>query len=931
MDSTPHGTPDLRERFRAEVDEEVMPGAVRRTMLVVFVLNTVFIPLDQYAFQAHSILFLSARLSLDAVLFTVYYKTSRTHPTGSALFAVLAIGAMLLTMVAADGGPSSDYTTGLVLLFCGIPVLLPLSSAQVFGLVSVLVGCLLSIPLFGDGVDSWRLFAINILFPVSGGFVAAASASLLDQMRFSAFMRRRELEAARDNLAELDKAKSRFSSNIHHELRTPLTLILAPLDSLRAGDLGDLTPKVNRTLNMMHANAQRLYRMINNLLDLSKVESGLLEVHRVPLDLDALVSRLILGAQPLAERKNVELTASHFDTLPEICADPEALEKIIVNLVGNALKFTTDGDCISVTGEPHKGGVLICVRDTGIGIPQSKIETIFDRFAQVDNSATRKHEGTGIGLSLARELAELHGGSLRAESEGEGRGTSMFVYLPEGEVDANDEQPLLSHDSEAAVGVGNSMGAIEADLRLEDTGPAREEAVETMTQAGGTRQFAAPAKSGYVATPAPADAPEILVAEDNPDMRTLLASVIGNEFRVRLACNGREALDMALEQRPDLVLSDVMMPEMSGIDLCRELKGRPEFQDLPVVLVTSKAEHEMKIEGLELGADDYVTKPFHPRELLARVRSLVRVRGLQRQLAGRNTALEQALHDLKQAEAQLVQSERLSAVGELAAEIAHEVNNPVNFALNASRALAAAVSDFSELSQAIGELDGQDSDRLSSQLERLTKIREEIDADHLLGTLDELTGIISEGLTRTHSLVADLRDFAASGKIDGQRRRVDVGQGIGLTLQLAKTTLSTAGARISCEIDPALPGVEADPGALNQVFLNLVKNAAEAFGEDGGEIRVCATAAGDCIRITFEDNGPGIPDEIVEKIFDPFFTTKEVGLGTGLGLAISRKIVASHGGNLTVESREQVGTTFTVTLPISAEDASAPHSVPLQT
>ncbi len=175
MALTQQGATNPRERFRAEVHDELMPGAVRRTMLVVFVLNTVFIPLDQYAFPAHSILFLSARLSLDAVLFAVYCKTSKTHPTGSALFAVLAMGAMLLTMVAADGGLSSEYTTGLVLLFCGIPVLLPLSSVQVFGLVSALVGCLLLIPLFGDGVDSWRLFAINVLFPVSGGFVAANS------------------------------------------------------------------------------------------------------------------------------------------------------------------------------------------------------------------------------------------------------------------------------------------------------------------------------------------------------------------------------------------------------------------------------------------------------------------------------------------------------------------------------------------------------------------------------------------------------------------------------------------------------------------------------------------------------------------------------------------------------------------------------------
>jgi signal transduction histidine kinase len=336
-----------------------------------------------------------------------------------------------------------------------------------------------------------------------------------------------------------------------------------------------------------------------------------------------------------------------------------------------------------------------------------------------------------------------------------------------------------------------------------------------------------------------------------------------------------------------------------------------------VVLVTSKAEREMKIEGLELGADDYVTKPFHPRELLARVRSLVRVTSLQKQLAAHNERLEKALFDLKQAEVQLVQSERLAAVGELAAGVAHEVNNPVNFALNAARAMEANVKDLRSLAAELSALDTSGVPAsVRARLEALTGAGARGGVQEASETLLELSEIIEEGLSRTSSLVTELRDFAAPGRAGELSAGVRLEKGLRSTLQLLKHALDERGARVEVEIEPDLPTIVGDAGGLNQVFLNLVKNASEAFEQSGGTIRVSLRREGDHVVVEVADDGPGIPAEHVGELFEPFFTTKTAGEGTGLGLPISRQIVSAHGGTIDVRSRPGRGTRFTIRLPV---------------
>ncbi|MCH7599873.1 MAG: response regulator [Myxococcales bacterium] len=812
----------------------------------------------------------------------------------------------------------------MILLVIGMGVLAPLSGKQAGAIASMFFTGYALLPLYAKDPVNWPIFFQHLFFLGAACVEASWAAAYMDRMRFLDFKQKRELESARDELAELDRAKSRFSANIHHELRTPLTLILAPLDSLRGGEFGKLPEAVERMLATMQTNGRRLHKMINNLLDLSKVESQQFTIHRRPMWLAPMVDELVAGAQALAGRKGIEICATGFSDLPEINADAEAIEKVFVNLVGNSLKFTERGDRIELSAERQGELIALAVSDTGIGIPANKLNSIFDRFAQVDASMTRRYEGTGIGLSLVKEMLELHGGRIWAESEGEGTGTTMRLLLPIGEPDGDSDEEVLSDDSGGSLGLRHSIESMETDLNLGRSAETADPWVEmerSVERWEGSHEIA---RVDLSAQQALAGAPEVLIVEDNPDMRALLSMIVGREFRVRVASNGREALEALGELAPDLVLSDVMMPEMSGIDLCKAIKENVETQAIPVVLVTSKAEREMKIEGLERGADDYVTKPFHPRELLARVRSLVRVRGLQKVLADRNETLERALRDLKQAEVQLVQSERLAAVGELAAGIAHEVNNPVNFALNAARAMDVTVKELRDLANRVTSLDFGDTERLAREVEELRAEQQSSRVDDLSATLVELSEIVSDGLKRTYALVCDLRDFAAVSQPHERVSGCDLGKGLRSTIRLLKYGLKERNASVELDIEDGVPTICGDSGALNQVFLNLIKNAAEAFPPEGGSIRVSLRCDDGVVVVTVSDDGPGIPEDARPLLFEPFFTTKAAGEGSGLGLSISRRIVVAHGGELEVDSEVGRGTRFSVRLPLSP--ARSPNS-----
>jgi signal transduction histidine kinase/CheY-like chemotaxis protein/predicted Ser/Thr protein kinase len=414
-----------------------------------------------------------------------------------------------------------------------------------------------------------------------------------------------ELSEAYDRLAEYDRLKSRFFANVSHELRTPLTLILTPLERL-LGPGGEVPAAFLDKLRSMEGNALRLLRLVNQLLDFSRLESGGMTVTFELYNLRSLVEPIVQAFSPFARSKGLKLDLRGPETLPEAYIDPIKLDKVLCNLLSNACKFTDPGGVIVVRLGSDDDAVTIAVKDTGIGIAEQDLKRVFERFGQVDVSAARRYEGSGIGLALSKELTEIMGGRLELESD-LGVGSTFKVILPLGTDHIGDPSRIREAQDGARElpAAERAAAALAAETGRRDDEPGEEGAADQ----GDVR-------------------PLVVVVEDNADMRDLVAEICADDFRVLTAADGERGLELIRANNPALVISDVMMPRLDGNELLRRLRDDPKTAPTPVILLTAKAGPEMRLEGLESGADDYLTKPFESRELLARARNLVR---LQRQ------------------------------------------------------------------------------------------------------------------------------------------------------------------------------------------------------------------------------------------------------------------------------------------------------------
>jgi signal transduction histidine kinase/AraC-like DNA-binding protein len=426
-------------------------------------------------------------------------------------------------------------------------------------------------------------------------------------------LEKKEFEAKK--LHEVDEIKMRFFTNISHEFRTPLTLILGPAKQL-SEQLKDEAAKTKADL--IHRSAKNLNRLVDELLDISKIESGEMRLKACPLNLVKIVKESALSFSSLAERRKITFNIN--STVDELIAyvDRNKVDKILSNVLSNAFKFTPEGGKVEVSVEGSGSrrlqpaemsksrnlkvaatrgkdvdSVEIIITDTGIGIPENQIDKIFDRFYQVDGSHTREHEGTGIGLALTKELVELHKGRIEVESK-EGKGSKFKIIFPLGKTHLKPED-------------------ICEELCAEDiVTPEPEETNET--------------KDLHKPEIELSEKPTLLIAEDNPDVRNYISMILGNEYRIFEAKDGEEGLDKAVECIPELIISDVMMPKMDGFQLCRQLKTDFRTSHIPVIMLTAKATMQDKINGLEIGADEYIMKPFDADELKARIKNLLEQR-----------------------------------------------------------------------------------------------------------------------------------------------------------------------------------------------------------------------------------------------------------------------------------------------------------------
>ncbi len=411
-------------------------------------------------------------------------------------------------------------------------------------------------------------------------------------------LKNKELEAK--NLKELDQLKTRYFTNISHELRTPLSLIIDPLKRL---DAINKNPEEAPFIHTANINAHRMLQLVNQMLELSKLDAGkqTLKVSFGNINL-ALKGMLDSFKSEAAQRK----ITLDFDTNKaeiNLYYDEDKLEKIIFNLLGNAFKFTPDGGVISIKSIQQNHQVEITVKDSGPGIPNDKLPYIFDRFYQVDDSETRAFQGSGIGLTLAKELVELHKGQINVKST-EGLGTSMAIELPLGRAHL---------DPAEIVGASTkTVSAIPAQKSIHKIG----DAITTPSHMDSSVQE----------TDEAAEKPIILIMEDHPDLRKYIVQQLQETYQILEAENGLDGLEMALKHIPDLIISDIMMPEMDGYDVCQALKKDERSSHIPIILLTAKSTSDDKLKGLAYQADDFLTKPFDSQELQARIKNLIEQR-----------------------------------------------------------------------------------------------------------------------------------------------------------------------------------------------------------------------------------------------------------------------------------------------------------------
>ena len=392
-----------------------------------------------------------------------------------------------------------------------------------------------------------------------------------------------------DSLRHLDQLKTRFFANISHEFRTPLTLILGQIESVFSSEIGT---KNKRKLHIANRNARRLLTLINQLLDISKIEAGSMELKAGQHNIVSFLKSLFYSFESLAESKKIQLKfESTYEYIP-VVFEPDKMEKVFYNLISNAFKFTPAGGEISVNLKIEiPSFASIRIKDNGIGIREDRLPKIFDRFYQVDSSSTREHEGTGIGLALTKELIELHKGSINVTSR-EREGTEFIINLPLGDFNRQKEVSTEIHTRKNE----DEIVMVESDS---DTEPGTDIATYSIhTQI-------------------------ILIVEDNTDVRNYIREQTETEFRILEASNGEEGILLAREHTPDLIITDIMMPKMDGYKFTAEIRKDERTSHIPIIMLTAKAGIDDKIEGLETGIDDYLTKPFNTRELLVRINNLI--------------------------------------------------------------------------------------------------------------------------------------------------------------------------------------------------------------------------------------------------------------------------------------------------------------------
>jgi PAS domain S-box-containing protein len=784
-----------------------------------------------------------------------------------------------------------------------------------------------------------------------------------------------------ENAAALDRAKTEFFTNVSHEFRTPLTLILGPLEALLGGALA--APQ-RAVLESAWRNALRLQKLVNTLLDFARIEAGRANARFEPTDLATLTRGVASFFDSAAKAAGLEFLVDC--VLPDEPAwvDRDMWEKIVSNLLSNALKFTLKG-AIRVRLRASNDALLLEVEDTGVGIPEAELPRIFERFHRVKEARARSQEGSGIGLALVSSLVRLHGGSMSVRST-EGVGTTFTVSIPRGHA----HLPADHVSTERAPLPASTVASMYAS-----------DASSWMAEAFGAAETDAPATE--------VSRPRVVLVDDNADMRAYIGRMLHGGYEVEAYADGKQALAAIFRRLPDIVITDVMMPVMNGFELLAALRADVRTRALPIVMVSARAGDEARVEGIEAGADDYLIKPFSPRELLARVRTqwvlaqmrqevarqterVARAEGEQRWLeavldrtpvplvlfesaGGRATFANRAAETMAGGKFPLgVPREEYGQHYHLTDE--HDSELPVDqwpvvraargekvegqmvvwhssagrFPLLASgeslpamndhaAALVLAFQDVTELVRAIRARDEFLSIASHELKTPLTSLMMQVQLRARALARGKLSDFAPEVLART--LPSDVRqvdrltrlvdDILDVSRISTGRFMLSFGEPVDLAasvrdvLERSAAALATAGCAATLDAPEPVRG-RWDRGRIEQVVLNLLTNAWK-YGR-GKPIHCAVRSSGDRAVFSIRDEGIGISAVDQKRIFQIFerAISKDEVSGLGLGLYIARRIVEAHGGTIGVESEVGKGATFTVELPFEPPTASGGRS-----
>ena len=682
----------------------------------------------------------------------------------------------------------------------------------------------------------------------------------------------KELSSAYARLQNLDELKTQVFANVSHELRTPLTLILGPIEDLR--EATGLTPEQHASLAVVERNARLLLGHVNDLLELSRADAVGVEWERKPTDVHTLLRTLAASFRPLADslgiQYGVELRLS-----PRLhLLDAQKFERIAMNLLANAFKFTPSGGSVALevdvadeseTGE-RRTTLVLTVDDSGPGIRLEDRERVFERFRQLDGKPNRAFSGTGLGLSIVREFVIASAGSVRVEDSALG-GARFVVRLPvelaEGSVESEpDSFPVSASSAEMQA------------LRPRPT-------------------------SGADSDPL-VDLPLVLVVEDNPDMNRFVVSSLSSEFRVASAYDGKQALQRLEHLTPDLIVTDFMMPHMSGEELVHVLRTKPELIDIPVLVLTARDDIELRVRVLSAGVQDWLTKPFTVWELVARARNLVSARRarviLRAELATRE-------FDVGELAGQL--AERKRRLESLLESLSHALEH-AEVASRFKTSLLRLVSH--ELRTPLGAL--------QLQLERLS-------GEHR-GPLNEaqqqLIVRMRRSLSRLTDMIQSLLEYARieSGRLELSVESFDLRELAQSVIDDFAPQVESKGLSLRLEAPEGSRSFESDPRLLRLVLVNLVANALKFT--TNGEIVVGLELYADACSLRVQDSGPGIEPHLRTSVFEPFFQGESAGhrqftQGAGLGLSLVREMLHALGGSIELSSEVGVGSTFRISVP----------------